>query len=99
MNVVWTQQAYVRLAEIHEYVAGKSPNAANRLLTRLIDCVLPLAEFPRMGRMVPELRSQDIRELIQGNYRIVYRVRSDSVEVLTVFEGHRLLPHDDLPPD
>jgi toxin ParE1/3/4 len=57
------------------------------------------ARFPRSGRVVPELRREDVREVIQGNYRIVYRVTKVSVEVLTVFEGHHLLPKEASPPD
>ena len=46
------------------------------------------------GRIVPEYRRQDLREVLQGNYRIVYLVRKDAIEVVTVFEGHRLLPEE-----
>jgi toxin ParE1/3/4 len=45
-----------------------------------------------MGRTVPELPESKLRELVEGNYRIVYRVRRKTVEILTVFESHRQLP-------
>jgi plasmid stabilization system protein ParE len=45
---------------------------------------------------VPELPRSDLRELVEGNYRIVYRVRGRVVEVITVFEAHRRLPEKDL---
>jgi toxin ParE1/3/4 len=41
---------------------------------------------------MPELRREDVREVIEGSYRIVYRVTKVGVEVLTVFEGHHLFP-------
>lgn len=50
-----------------------------------------------MGRAVPELPESELRELVEGNYRIVYRVRGKRVQVLTVFEGHCRFPADDLP--
>jgi hypothetical protein len=45
-----------------------------------------------MGRTVPELPGIDLREIIEGRYRIVYRVQGKRVEIVTVFEGHRQFP-------
>ena len=53
-----------------------------------------LKDNPRSGRMVPELGDESIREVIHGNYRIVYRLRHDLVEVATVFHGARLFRLD-----
>jgi plasmid stabilization system protein ParE len=49
---------------------------------------------PLAGRKVPEFSRDDIRELIEGKYRIVYQVFADRLVVLTVFEGHRLFPEE-----
>ena len=50
-----------------------------------------LADFPNSGRVVPELKDPVIREILFGSYRIVYRVKGDLVELLTVYHGARLL--------
>lgn len=50
------------------------------------------AAHPFAGRVVPELAREDVREIVEGNYRIVYRLHTDAVEVLLVFESHRLFP-------
>jgi len=47
--------------------------------------------MPRSGRVVPELARDDVREVIVGNYRIVYRIEAEAIVILTVFEGHKLL--------
>jgi plasmid stabilization system protein ParE len=52
--------------------------------------------LPLRGRRVPEFADRELRELILRNYRMVYRVRGSAVEVLTVFEAHRLIPNEDL---
>jgi toxin ParE1/3/4 len=91
MRVVWTEQACTRLADIEAYIARDNPAAASKLVDRLIDRGEALASHPDKGRRLREMRGAGLRELIVGNYRIVYRVTTDSVEVLTVFEGHRLL--------
>ena len=51
-----------------------------------------LSHAPLAGRKVPEFSREDIRELIEGNYRIVYQAFSDRLVILTVFEGHALFP-------
>ncbi len=96
MRVRWTEQAFTRLADIEDFVAADSPTAARRLSARLVRRASTLARNPRIGRLVPELPGSELRELIEGHYRIVYRVRSRAVEILTVFEGHRLLPLTDI---
>ncbi len=47
--------------------------------------------MPRAGRIVPELGREDIREVLEGTYRIVYQIKGSTIDVLVVFEGHRLL--------
>ena len=55
------------------------------------------AHHPDRGRRLPEIPGSGLRELLVGNYRIVYRRVSKAIEVLTVFEGHRLLRREELP--
>ena len=51
---------------------------------------------PEKGRIVPELSFENIRELLYKNYRIVYLVKKNSVDILTVFEGHQLLKKEEI---
>ena len=96
MKVIWTEQAWERLLEIERFVARDDPKAAARLVDKLIERGDALAENPERGRRLPELPESGLRELIVGNYRIVYRRTPKAVEVLTVFEGHRVLRPDEL---
>jgi plasmid stabilization system protein ParE len=91
MKVVWTEQAWGRLLEIEQFIGRDDPKAAARLVDKLIDRGDGLADHPMQGRRLPELPESGLRELIVGNYRIVDRRTSNAVEVLTVFEGRRLL--------
>lgn len=97
MKVVWAHQAYLRLSEIHEFIARDSQEAADQWADKILDRGDGLADFPAKGRAVPELPGSGLRELIAGNYRIVYRVAKTKIEVLTVFEGHMGFPVEDLP--
>jgi plasmid stabilization system protein ParE len=72
MKVIVTVQAFERLAEIEMYIAEDDPKAAERLIDTLLRRAEVLADFPKMGRMVPELADEATRELIEGNYRLVF---------------------------
>ena len=92
MKIIWTNEARNRLFEIEYYIAQDSPDTATAFVQKLIDRVKILANFPNSGRKVPEFDSEDYRELIEGNYRIIYRTKKDVIEIETVFEGRRILP-------
>jgi toxin ParE1/3/4 len=96
VRVRWTDQAFERLAQIEAFIAQDDPKAAERLVDRLIARGEALADQPCLGRRLPELPNGDLREVIVGCYRLVYRVRDEDVVVLTAFEGHRLLTATDL---
>ena len=99
MKVVWTEQAWERLAEIEEFIARDRPDAASNLIDKLVDRGNALARHPGRGRKLPEIPGSGLRELIVSRYRIIYRRMSNTIEVLTVFEGHRLLRREELPED
>jgi len=96
MKVTWSEQAWQRLLEIERFIARDDPRAAARLVDKLIDRGEGLAKHPERGRQLPELPDSGLRELIVNNYRVVYRRTPNAVEVLTVFEGHRLLRSEEL---
>jgi plasmid stabilization system protein ParE len=96
LKVIWAGQALMRLVEIQDFVARANPTAAKRLTHRIVERGDRLSKFPEMGRTVPELPGTGIREIIEGRYRIVYRIQAKVVQVLTVFEGHRQFPTEDV---
>lgn len=96
MKVVWTEQAWERLIEIERFIGRDDPRAATGFVDKLIERGDGLADHPEKGRGLPELSESGLRELIVGNYRIVYRRTQEAIEVLTVFEGHRRLRIDEL---
>ncbi len=97
MKVVWTEQAFRRLTEIEDYIGRDDPAAAERYIDRLVSRTEVLEVHPELGRTLPELPGSELRELTESNYRIVYRIRNDQIEVITVFEGHQRLRSGDLP--
>jgi toxin ParE1/3/4 len=92
VKIRWTRQAAQDLQAIGDFIASDSPGAARRWVARLQERARHAAPAPFSGRRVPELEREDVREVILGGYRIVYRVFPDFIHILTVFEGHRLFP-------
>ncbi len=97
MSVTWTREAGENLIDIEEFIARDSLERAIRFVDALIDhAEAILSDNPRSGRSVPEIGNPDFRELIYRGYRIVYRLNGDRIEILAVFEGHRLLRLNEL---
>ncbi len=94
MKLRWTRRARRDLSEIGRFIARDKPEAARRWVGRLQRKAQEAITAPKVGRRVPELERDDVRELLLRNYRIVYRLREDEIRVLTVFEGHRQFPAD-----
>ena len=90
-EVRWTPQASDDLEAIANFIAVDSPHYASLFAIDVLASVERLVTFPHSGRMVPKLNDPAVREIILGNYRIVYRVRQNFVELLTVYHGARLL--------
>ena len=95
MKIKWTHEALDRLIEIEEYISKDCPSRAVQFMDQLIEHAEVLSDKPRIGRTVPELANPDIRELVFKKYRIVYRLKANCIEILTVFEGHRMLRIDE----
>lgn len=90
-EVRWTPQGADDLEAITEYIAEDSPHYANLFVMDVFAAVERIGDFPHSGRVVQETRDQSLREIVLGNYRIIYRVKTDLVEILTVYHGARLL--------
>ena len=91
VEVRWTLQASQDLNSIVDFIARDSSQYARLFVVDIFQAVERIGEFPESGRMVPELRDPVVREIILGNYRLVYRLREKRVELLTIYHGARLL--------
>jgi plasmid stabilization system protein ParE len=87
----WTARAQADLLEIAEYIAHDNPAAASRWVAMLRARARAAARMPRAGRVVPEMRREDVGEVVVRGYRIVYHLAGRGIVVLTVFESHRQL--------
>lgn len=91
-NVIFSQSAKRDLDEIIEFYIFNNEKYALKVLNSIKNKVLSLSEFPKKGRVVPELLEFNIRtyrELIEGNWRIIYQISGDIVEIITIIDARR----------
>jgi toxin ParE1/3/4 len=93
-RIIWAPQAIEDVEAIRAYVARDSSHYADLVVERIVAAVARLENHPLSGRVVPEIGDESLREVIHGNYRIVYRPKHDIVEIVTVFHGTRLFRAD-----
>jgi plasmid stabilization system protein ParE len=90
MKIVWSDIAEADLGDIYDYIARDVPYYAEQFTDRLIDAVGILAEQPRLGRRVPEAHERDdVRELIFHSYRVIYLIKPDRIDIVSVIHGSR----------
>jgi len=92
VKVEWTDAALEQLWAIHEYLARSSPQYAQRVVDRITRRTQQIRGFPLSGRIVREFDAPQIREVIEGPYRIIYYIKPDQIDVLAVIHSAQQPP-------
>ncbi len=96
MKIVWSPHAVERASEIVDYIAQDKPLAADKWIHTVFSKVDRLRSNPEIGRIVPEINEHQFRELIYGNYRIIYHIEKKQISILTIRHGKQILPIDEI---
>ncbi len=96
MRVIWSPLSIDRITEIARYISEEDRSAAVDLVNHLFSRVEQLGNYPESGQTVPELNRTDIRQLVDGSYRIIYRVGTDNISILTVRHHRQNLSEEDI---
>ncbi len=91
VRIIWSPDAAADLEEICDYIAKDSEHYARVFAQGIINAIERLQIFPGSGRIVQEYDLKNIREIIFQNYRIIYRIKPDAVEIVTISHGARLI--------
>ncbi|KAA6332056.1 hypothetical protein EZS27_019396 [termite gut metagenome] len=91
MKVFWTPAAKRNLKEIEIYISKDSIRYADETIGKLYREISVLEHNPYMGKMVIEICNNDFRELVSGNYRIIYKVHEDKIYILAICHSARML--------
>jgi len=89
MKLIWTDPSIEDLRAVRDYIARDSDYYAADLVEQVVLSVERLLRFPKLGRVVPEAQDESIRELVHQNYRIIYRIAGERIEILTIVHGSR----------
>ncbi|MFN7908346.1 MAG: type II toxin-antitoxin system RelE/ParE family toxin [Microcystis sp.] len=89
MKVFWTETAVNHLSAIYNYISQNCPQYAQRLVERLTRRSEQIANFPFSGRLVPEFETEQIREVIEVSYRIIYYIKPEQIDVIAVLHAAR----------
>ena len=97
MRVVWTKAADNNLQAIYDYIAQTSADYARRMIQKITARVGQIAAFPLSERIVPEFEYGQLREVFERPYRIIYSIRPDRIDIITVVHMSRELDTSDRP--
>jgi plasmid stabilization system protein ParE len=89
MKIIWTKSAVLNLESIKNYIAQDSQYYAVEMTEKIFGAVEKLCTFPRLGREVPEIKKENIREIIYGNYRILYRIDTEVLYIIAIIHAAR----------
>lgn len=84
MKVPWSYVAFGNLIEANKYISSENPEAVRKVINDIYETGNKIKEFPEKGRIVPEIRRNNIREVFCFEYRIIYRIESKRIFILTV---------------
>jgi len=94
MKVHWTDRAKARLHSINDYLTEQNPQAAKKVTETILRRSAKLANPPEIGHKVKGYENTDLREVLARPYRLIYRVKTDQVDIATVLHYRQLLPTD-----
>jgi len=90
VKIRWLKEAKNDLKDIYDYISSDSKRYAKRQVEKIFQRTFILKNHIRVGKVVEELGKQEIREIVEGNYRIIYRiVNGDTIDILMVHHGAR----------
>jgi plasmid stabilization system protein ParE len=96
VKIIWSPLAVEGLENIYDYISRDNITAAEKTVESILMKVEKLSKFFERGRKVPEAKRDDIREIFEGEYRIIYRIETKRIVILTIRNFKQLLPDKDL---
>ena len=89
VKIVWSENALQDIEQISEFISKDSSDRAALFVSRLIDATEKLSQYPNSGRVIPEVKKDEYREVIYGAYRIMYKLEAKEVLILAVIHSAR----------
>ena len=87
--VIWAEPAKSDLRAIHDFIASDTKYYAKKVARNIVEKTNILDEYPMIGRKVPEIDDENIREIFVYSYRILYEIKSEKIYVIGIIHGRR----------
>ena len=94
--VIWSEPAKADLRSIHDFIAFDSRHYAKKVAQDIQEKIDVLDGLPKVGKKMPELNDENVRELSLYSYRIIYEIKNQSIFVLAVVHKRRDLEAGDI---
>ncbi len=91
VEIRWSPIATNDYESLIKYYETTAPKFAQNLAKKIMYIIENLIRFPKMGRIVPELENVEIREIIYRNFRVIYRLKENILEIVRIIHGSRLM--------
>ena len=95
LELVWSEEALEDIESIATYIEKDSPVYAKAVVSKFFEKAEILRSFPELGRTVPEIDDEKIRELFIYSYRLIYKIENNFILLTAVVHGKRLLENHD----
>lgn len=89
MILFWSSPAIDDLGALRDYISQGSEYYAAEFIQKILQAVQKLERFPELGRIIPEVEDSKAREIIFQNYRVLYRLKPDRIDIAAVIHGRR----------
>ena len=90
--VIWSDPAKKELKAIYDYIAEDSKIYAKKVVNSIIEKTDYIDNFPKCGRIVPEIENENIRETFIYSYRLIYEITEKHIEIIALIHGKRDYP-------
>jgi plasmid stabilization system protein ParE len=87
--VIWAEPAKTDLKAIHDFIASDSKYYAKKVTQDIIDRTNIIETYPAIGRKVPEIDDENVREIFIYSYRILYEIKSEKIYIIGIIHGRR----------
>jgi toxin ParE1/3/4 len=94
MEIIFTDRFLDRIEECADYIARDNIPTAIKWSREVFEQCEKLVILPESGRIVPEFKRPEIREIIHGYYRLVYEIKPKQIDMLTIWHTKQLMPDD-----
>ena len=92
VRIRFTKQSLFDLKEIYDYISYDSKKYAQYQILKIRNSIKILKQYKFAGKIVEEYNDENIREIIEGNYRIIYKILGDDrIDIITIHHGARSL--------